>query len=53
MSLLNCLGKVIEKVVAIILTDHYEWHGSFHLGQYGCRRKHSVVDAMGVLMVKT
>jgi hypothetical protein len=24
MSLLNCLGKVIEKVVAMILTDHYE-----------------------------
>jgi hypothetical protein len=28
--LLNCLGEVVEKVVAIMLTDHCEWHGTFH-----------------------
>jgi hypothetical protein len=52
-SLLNCLGKVVKKVVAIMLTDHCKWHRTFHLGQYGCRRNRSAVDAIGVLMVKT
>jgi hypothetical protein len=52
-SLLNCLGKVIKKVVAMMLTDHCEWHETLHPGQYGCRRNRSAVDAVGVLMVMT
>jgi hypothetical protein len=44
-SLLNCLGEVVEKVVAIMLTDHCEWHGTFYPRQYGCSRNRSAVDA--------
>jgi hypothetical protein len=49
-SRLNCLGKVIKKVVATMLADHCEWNGTFHLRQYGSRRNLSMVDAVGVLM---
>jgi hypothetical protein len=31
-SLLNCLGKIVESVVATMLSDHCEWHGNFHPG---------------------
>jgi hypothetical protein len=51
-SLLNCLGKVVEKVVATMLADHCERKGTFHPGQYGSRRNRSAVDAVGVLMSK-
>jgi hypothetical protein len=51
-SLLNCLSKVVEKVVAMMLIDHREWYGTFHPGQYGCRRSLSAVDTVGVLMAK-
>lgn len=51
-SVLNCLGKVVERVVATILSDHCEWHGTFHPGQYGSRRQRSAIDAVGVLMTK-
>lgn len=35
-SLLNCLGKMVEKVVAMLVSAHYKAAGSFHPGQYGC-----------------
>jgi hypothetical protein len=49
-SLLNCLGKVVEKVVATMISDHCEREGTFHPGQYGSRKQRSAVDAVGVLM---
>ena len=36
-SLLNCLGKMVGKVAAILISNHYEREGAFHPGQYGCR----------------
>jgi hypothetical protein len=41
---------VVEKVVAIMLSDHCEREGKFHPGQFGSHRQRSVVDAVGVLM---
>jgi hypothetical protein len=52
-SLLNCLEKVMENRVAMILTSHCEWHRMFHWGWYGYRRNHCIVDTIGILMVKT
>ncbi|KAL1963932.1 hypothetical protein VTN77DRAFT_7738 [Rasamsonia byssochlamydoides] len=37
-SLLNCLGKVIEKIAAEAISDYYETMGVLHPGQMGsCR----------------
>ena len=52
-SLLNCLGKMVEKVVAILVSTHCELLGGFHPGQYGCRSRRSVVDAVGVVIAQT
>ena len=52
-SLLNCLGKIVEKVVAMLVSAHCETLGGFHLGQYGCRSQRSAVDAVGVVIAQT
>jgi hypothetical protein len=49
-SLLNCLGKVVEKVVANMLSFETDRGNLLHPGQYGGRRGRSAVDAAGVLM---
>jgi hypothetical protein len=49
-SLLNCLGKLVEKTVATMIGGHMERENKLHEGQYGCRKKRSAVDAVGVLM---
>ena len=36
-SLLSCLGKMVEKVASILISAHCELLGGFHPGQYGCR----------------
>ena len=51
-SLLNCLGKIVEKVVADLISRHCEATGGFHPGQYGCRTKRSAVDAVGVAIAQ-
>ena len=51
-SLLNCLGKVVEKVVATMISEHCEREGTLHPGQYGSRKRRSAVDAVGVLMTE-
>ena len=51
-SLLNCLGKIVEKVVADFISRHCESTGGFHPGQYGCRTKRSAVDAVGVAIAQ-
>ena len=35
-SLLDCLGKMVEKVVATMVAAHCEQVAGFHPGQYGC-----------------
>ena len=52
-SLLNCLGKMVEKVVAGLISEHCEANNGFHPGQYGCRAKRSAVDAVGVAIART
>jgi uridine phosphorylase len=50
-SLLNCLGKVTEKVVTEMLSIHCEGKGGgLHNGQYGCWKGRSAFDAVGMLV---
>jgi hypothetical protein len=48
-SLLSCLGKLIEKVVATLITNEVERCGILHVGQFGAQRGRSAVDAESVL----
>ena len=48
----NCLGKIVEKVAADLISSHCEARGGFHPGQYGCRAKRSAVDAVGVAIAQ-
>lgn len=41
-SLLNCLGKVFERVAADLLSQTMD--PKLHAGQFGCRKNRSVVD---------
>jgi hypothetical protein len=43
----NCLGKVIEKVVATKIADDCERKHLLHDGQFGCRKRRSAIDAVG------
>jgi ribonuclease HI len=52
-SLLNCLGKVVEKVAAEAIADHCETTGSLHPGQMGGRKQRSAVDAVACLIQNT
>ena len=49
-SLLPCLGKVIEKVVATRLTREAERRKILHAGQFGSRPRRSCVDPIAALM---
>ena len=51
-SLLNCLGKMVEKVAADLISLHCEPLNKFHPGQYGGRPQRSAVDAVGVVMAQ-
>ena len=52
-SLLNCLGKMVEKVAATLISNHCEREGAFHPGQYGCRAQRSSTDAVGLAIART
>jgi hypothetical protein len=50
-SLLNFLGKVMQKVVAEMLSRHCKGEGGgLHNGQYGCRKGRSAIDAVHMLV---
>ena len=51
-SLLNCLGKMVEKVVADLISEHCEVAQGFHPGQYGCQARRSAVDGVGVAIAQ-
>jgi hypothetical protein len=38
-SLLNCLGKVAEKVAATVIANFYKMNKLLHKGQFGCRKQ--------------
>ena len=52
-SLLNCLGKVVEKIAAEAIADHCEATDGLHAGQMGCRKQRSAVDAVACLIQST
>ena len=49
-SLLNCLGKVTEKVVAELISGWCESNNLLHQGQMGSRKNRSCVDAVARVM---
>lgn len=49
-SLLNCLGKVAEKVAATWIASYCEKNETFHQGQFGCRHGRSTSDAVARLV---
>ena len=51
-SLLNCLGKVVEKLVAEQLSQFCETNGKLHKGQMGARKHRSAIDAAAILVQK-
>ena len=49
-TLLNCLGKVVDKVAANAIEEVCERRQLHHDGQFGCRKRRSTIDAVGRLM---
>jgi hypothetical protein len=49
-SLLNCLGKVVEKVAAEAISSYCEATGVIHPGQMGSRRQRSAIYAVACLI---
>jgi len=49
-TLLNCLGKVVEKVAANAIAEECERRRLLHDGQFGCRKRRSAIDVVGRLM---
>ena len=51
--LLNCLGKIFEKVAAMMVSAHCGTTGGSHPGQYGCRARRPAVDTVGVTIAQS
>jgi len=49
-TLLNCLGNVVENVAANAIAEECERRRLLHDGQFGCRKRRSAIDAVGRLM---
>lgn len=49
-SLLNCLGKVVERVVASWIASYCEAKEVFHCGQFGSRKARGTSDAVSRLV---
>jgi len=49
-TLLNCLGKVVDKIAANAVADECKRRQLLHDGQFGCRKRRSAIDAVGRLM---
>jgi len=49
-TLLKCLGKVVEKVAANAIAEDCERRRLLHDGQFGCRKRRSAIDAVGRMM---
>ena len=51
-SLLNCMGKIVEKVVAGQLSHYCEKFSKLHPGQMGARKERCAIDAVAALVHK-
>jgi len=51
-SLLNCLGKVVERAVVTWIAFYCETNEIFHRGQFGCRQGRGTSDALAQLVAK-
>lgn len=51
-SLLSCLGKVVERAIATWIASFCEKNEIFHTGQFGCRRGRGASDAVAQLVTK-
>ena len=51
-SLLDCLGKVVEKIVAGLLSGYCENFSKLHQGQMGTRKQRCAIDAVASLVYK-
>jgi hypothetical protein len=51
-SLLSCLGKVVEKAIATRIASFCEREDVFHKGQFGCCRSRGTSDAVAQLITK-
>jgi len=49
-SLLSCLGKVVEKVAAEAISRYCEAKGILHSSQMGSRKQRSAIDAVACLI---
>jgi hypothetical protein len=49
-SLLRCMGKVIEKVLAQLLSEEAERRSLLSDGQFGSRKKRSGIDAAAIMV---
>jgi len=49
-SLLSCIGIVVENVVAELLSDEVERRGLLSAGQLGSRRGRSAIDAAAIMV---
>jgi len=52
-SLLDVIGKLVERTAAYLIADHLERSKGLHKGQYRCRKRRATVDAVAVLMNRT
>jgi len=48
--LLSCMGNVVERVVAELLSDQAERRGLLSKGQFGSRRGRSAIDAAAIMV---
>lgn len=48
--LLNCMGKIVEKVVAEQLSHYCENYSKLHSVQMGGRKERSAIDAVAALV---
>lgn len=49
-SLLNCMGKLVEKVIAEELAQFCETHLKLHKGQMGARKNRCAIDAAAIMV---
>jgi hypothetical protein len=49
-SLLSCMGKVVEKVVAELLAEEAERRGLLRDSQYGSRKRRSAIHTVGIMV---